>query len=154
MILLGTRQPYFRLTQNFSWIWVCTSLIPKGDGSYEPFFLISCLCKMMEKMALSCLLYKLGRQNNWYPLTCMVSWKVAPPVSSIKCLDIVSVTCCAFTYLKGVFDRANIRYTGHQRCQWEITTLDVQLFMWQKDKGIVPRGYQHWREFWVRHATG
>ena len=79
--------------------------IPKGDGTYRPISLTSCVCKMMERVVLNRLLYKISDQ-----LSPNMHGFMKGRSSSdcfLKCLSDVKVTCRAFVDLKGAFDRAN-----------------------------------------------
>lgn len=69
--------------------------IPKGDGNSRPISLTSCLCKMMERVVLNRLIYKVGDKlsTNLHGF--------------LKCLSNNDFVCRAFIDLKGAFDRAN-----------------------------------------------
>lgn len=79
--------------------------LPKSDGNYRPISLTSCLCKMMERIVLRRLLYKLGDKfsSNLY------GFRKGRATSDcfVHCLANASSTCQAYVDLKGAFDKAN-----------------------------------------------
>lgn len=79
--------------------------IPKGDGSFRPISLSSCLCKMMERIVLQRLLYKVEGSMSRNLHGFMRGRSSAD--CFIRCLGSSNVTCRAFIDLKGAFDRAN-----------------------------------------------
>ena len=79
--------------------------IPKGDGNFRPISLTSCLCKVMERIMLNRLLYKVGAglSGNMHGFLSGHSTSYCF-VTSLSNKD---ATCRAFIDLKGAFDRAN-----------------------------------------------
>ena len=88
-----------------SWKAAIVVPIPKGDGTFRPISLTSCLCKMMERVILNRLIYKVGPV-----LSGNVHGFLKGHSTShcfVECLINKDVTCRAFIDLKGAFDRAN-----------------------------------------------
>ena len=79
--------------------------VPKGDNDYRPISLTSCLSKMMERMVLNRLLYKIDGllSDNLYGF---LKGKSTTDCV-IKCLSNSNVNCRLFVDLKGAFDKAN-----------------------------------------------
>ncbi|KAK3895411.1 hypothetical protein Pcinc_000864 [Petrolisthes cinctipes] len=79
--------------------------IPKGDGNFRPISLTSCLCKMMERVLLNRLLYKISSKLSSNLHGFMKGRSTSD--CFIKCLANTPSKCRAFVDLKGAFDRAN-----------------------------------------------
>ena len=96
---------YSSSTLPLSWKSALIIPIPKSDGTFRPISLTSCLCKLMERVILQRLIYKVGdlMSPNLYGFMkgrCTAN-------CFVKCLSNTTVTCRAFVDLKGAFDRAN-----------------------------------------------
>lgn len=79
--------------------------IPKGDGTFRPISLTSCVCKLLERVILNRLLYKLGDRLSPNLHGFMKGRSTSD--CFLKCLSNPDVNCRAFVDLKGAFDRAN-----------------------------------------------
>lgn len=79
--------------------------IPKGDQDYRPITLTSCMCKMMERIVLNRLLYKLGDLMSGNLFGFVKSKSTTDCV--IKCLSSSSINFRVFVDLKDAFDKAN-----------------------------------------------
>ncbi|XP_063866943.1 uncharacterized protein LOC135104011 [Scylla paramamosain] len=88
-----------------SWKTAIIIPIPKGDGTFCPISLTSCLCDIMEWVILNRLIYKVGHvlSGNVHGfLNCH-----STSHCFVECLMNKDATCRAFIDLKGAFDRAN-----------------------------------------------
>ena len=79
--------------------------LPIGDQDYRPITLTSCMCKMMERIVLNRLLYKLGDLMS-PNLFGFIGGKSTMDCV-IKCLSNPNINCRVFVDLKSAFDKAN-----------------------------------------------
>ena len=79
--------------------------VPKGNGSYRPVSLTSCMCKMMERVILNRLLYLIGDNFS----SNMYGFRKGKSTSDciISCLSNTKDECRVFVDLQGAFDKAN-----------------------------------------------
>ena len=87
--------------------WKFSLIVPaeKGGNDYRPISLTSCLCKMMERVILNRLLYKIDGllSDNLHGF---IKGKCTTDCV-IKCLSNADINCRVFIDLKGAFDKAN-----------------------------------------------
>lgn len=79
--------------------------IPKGNQDYRPITLTSCMCKMMERILMKRLLYKLDdlMSDNLFGFI-----KGKSTIDCVKrCLSHSNTNCRGFVDLMGAFDKAN-----------------------------------------------
>ena len=88
-------------------LWKTALIMPtrKGDSDFRPISLTSCLCKMMERVILNRLIYKIKdlMSDNMYGF--MKGKSTSDCV--ISALSNADVQCRVFVDLKGAFDKAN-----------------------------------------------
>lgn len=79
--------------------------IPKSNQDYRPITLTSCMCKMMEKIVMNRLLYKLGdlMSDNLFGF---IKGKSTTDCVT-RCLSISNINYRVFVDLKAAFDKAN-----------------------------------------------
>ncbi|XP_076049533.1 uncharacterized protein LOC143030260 [Oratosquilla oratoria] len=79
--------------------------VPKSDGKFRPISLTSCLCKMMERIVLRRLIYKVGDKMSENLYGFMKGRATSD--CFVHCLANTNASCQVYVDLKGAFDRAN-----------------------------------------------